>query len=160
MARMFRRGAAVAVAAALAGWAVSRWRGAFRTTVRGRSMVPALLPGQFLIAARPRRIRRGDVVVVRFSEAGIEAVKRVVGLPGERVRVIAGRVEVNGRPLAEPHAHGAGASGEWSLGEREYLVLGDNREGSTDGRTYGPTPLEAIVGVVRFRYWPKAGRIR
>jgi signal peptidase I len=160
MAPRLRGGASVAVAAALAGWAFARWRGMFRTAVQGRSMVPALLPGQFLIAARPRRIRRGDVVVVRFSQPGIDAVKRVVGLPGERVRVVAGRAEVNGRPLNEPHAHGAGASGEWSLGADEYLVLGDNREGSTDGRAYGPARRDAIVGVVRFRYWPKAGRIR
>jgi signal peptidase I len=160
MALRFRKGASVAVAAALAGWAVTRWRGMFRAAVQGHSMVPTLLPGQFLIAARARRIRRGDVVVLRFAEPGIEAVKRVVGLPGERVRVVAGRVEVNGRPLHEPHAHGEGASGEWSVGAGEYLVMGDNRESSTDGRAYGPAPREAIVGVVRFRYWPKAGRIR
>lgn len=123
-------------------------------------MAPTLLPGQFLIATRSRHIRRGDVVVVRLPRRGLEAVKRVVGLPGERVRILAGQTEVDGRRLNEPHAQGTGVSGEWSLQEGEFLVLGDARGESTDGRTFGPVPREAIVGVVRFRYWPRAGRVR
>jgi signal peptidase I len=160
MRRRLRRGMFVAAGAALAGLGVARWRGAFRTVVEGNSMAPTLLPGQFLIATRPRHLHRGDVVVVRLPRRGIEAVKRVVGMPGERVRVVTGRAEVNGRSLNEPHATGTGLSGEWSLAEGEYLVLGDDRSGSTDGRTFGPVPGEAIVGVVRFRYWPRAGRVR
>jgi signal peptidase I len=160
MKRRLRKGAFVAAGAALAGLGVARWRGAFRTVVEGHSMAPTLVPGQFLIATRPRRIHRGDVVVVRLPSRGIDAVKRVVGMPGERVRVEAGRAEVDGRMLHEPHARGAGVSGEWSLGEGEFLVLGDDREESTDGRTFGPVPAETIVGVVRFRYWPRAGPVR
>lgn len=160
MRRRLRKGAFVAAGAALAGLGVARWRGAFRTVVEGNSMAPTLLPGQFLVATRPRHIHRGDVVVVRLPRRGIEAVKRVVGLPGERVRVVAGHAEVDGRKLNEPHASGTGVSGEWSLGAREYLVLGDDRGESTDGRVFVPVPGEAIVGVVRFRYWPRAGRVR
>lgn len=160
MKRRLRRGAIVAAGAAVAGLGVARWRGVFRTAVQGHSMAPTLLPGQFLIASRPRHVHRGDVVVVRLPARGIDAVKRVVGLPGERIRVEEGRAEVDGRALAEPYAHGIGASGDWSLGEREYLLLGDDRGESTDGRTFGPVPREAIVGVVRFRYWPRAGRVR
>jgi signal peptidase I len=158
--RRLRRGAVVAAGAAAAGMIVARWRGAFRTAVRGQSMAPTLVPGQFLIATRPRHLRRGDVVVVRLPARGIEAVKRVVGLPGERISVTNGRAEADGRALAEPYAHGVGVSGAWSLAEGEYLVLGDDRSQSTDGRTFGPVPREAIVGVVRFRYWPRAGRVR
>lgn len=160
MRRGLRKGVFVAAGATLAGLGVARWRGAFRTVVEGRSMAPTLLPGQFLVATRPRRIHRGDVVVVRLPRRGIEAVKRVVGMPGERVRVVAGRAEVGGRKLNEPHARGTGMSGEWSLGAGEYLVLGDDRGESTDGRTFGPVPAEAIVGVVRFRYWPRTARVR
>jgi signal peptidase I len=160
MKRPLRKGAIVAAGAALAGMGLARWRGAFRTIVEGHSMAPTLLPGQFLVATRARHIHRGDVVVVRLPRRGIDAVKRVVGLPGERVRVVEGRAEVGGRPLDEPHARGTGVSGEWSLEEGEYLVLGDDRGGSTDGRQFGPVPREAIVGVVRFRYWPRAGRVR
>jgi signal peptidase I len=160
MKNRFRKGVFVAVGTALAGWGVARWRGTFRTAVRGQSMSPALLPGQFLVASRPRHIHRGDVVVVRLPQRGIDAVKRVVGLPGERVRILDGKAEVNGRRLSEPHAHGSGPSGDWLLEGDEYLVLGDDRGESTDGRTFGPVPREAIVGVVRFRYWPRAGRVR
>jgi signal peptidase I len=160
MRRRLRKGAFVAAGAALAGLGVARWRGAFRTVVEGNSMAPTLLPGQYLVATRPRHIHRGDVVVVRLPQRGIEAVKRVVGLPGERVTVVAGRAEIDGRRLHEPHASGTGVSGEWSLGAGEYLVLGDDRGESTDGRTFGPVPGEALVGVVRFRYWPRAGRVR
>jgi signal peptidase I len=158
--RRFRRGAIVAAGAALAGLGVARWKGTFRTAVQGNSMAPTLLPGQFLIATRARHVHRGDVVVVRLPARGIDAVKRVVGLPGERVSVVDGRAAVEGRALVEPYAHGGGASGEWTLGDRDYLVLGDDRSESTDGRTFGPVPVEAIVGVVRFRYWPRAGRVR
>jgi signal peptidase I len=160
MRRRLRKGAFVAAGAALAGLGVARWRGAFRTVVEGNSMAPTLLPGQFLVATRPRHIHRGDVVVVRLPRRGIEAVKRVVGLPGERVRVVAGHAEIDGRRLHEPHASGTGVSGDWSLAEGEYLVLGDDRGESTDGRTFGPVPGEALVGVVRFRYWPRAGPVR
>ena len=160
MRRRLRKGAFVAAGAALAGLGLARWRGAFRTVVEGNSMAPTLLPGQFLVATRPRHIHRGDVVVVRLPRRGIEAVKRVVGLPGERVRVVAGHAEIDGRKLNEPHASGTGVSGDWSLAEGEYLVLGDDREESTDGRAFGPVPAEAIVGVVRFRYWPRAGPVR
>lgn len=160
MRRRLRKGAFVAAGAALAGLGVARWRGAFRTVVEGNSMAPTLLPGQYLVATRPRHIHRGDVVVVRLPRRGIEAVKRVVGLPGERVRVVAGQAEIDGRRLHEPHASGTGVSGEWSLGAGEYLVLGDDRGESTDGRTFGPVPGEALVGVVRFRYWPRAGPVR
>jgi signal peptidase I len=160
MRRRLRKGMFVAAGAALAGLGVARWRGAFRTVVEGHSMAPTLLPGQFLVATRPRAVHRGDVVVVRLPRRGIEAVKRVVGMPGERVRVVEGRAEVDGRKLEEPHARGTGVSGEWSLTEGEYLVLGDDRGESTDGRTFGPVPRETIVGVVRFRYWPRAGSVR
>ena len=160
MKRRVRKGMFVAAGAALAGLGMARWRGAFRTAVEGHSMAPTLLPGQFLIATRPRHIRRGDVVVLRLPFRGIDAVKRVVGMPGERVRVADGRAEVDGRTIIEPHAHGTGGSGEWLLRDDEYLVLGDDRGESTDGRTFGSVPRETIVGIVRFRYWPRAGRVR
>lgn len=160
MRRRLRKGVFVAAGATLAGLGIARWRGAFRTAVEGHSMAPTLFPGQFLIATRPRHIHRGDVVVLRLPLRGIDAVKRVVGLPGERVKIVDGRAEVDGRRLNEPHAHGTGVSGEWSLEEGEYFVLGDDRGESTDGRTFGPVPRDTIVGVVRFRYWPRAGRVR
>lgn len=98
-------------------------------------MIPTLDPGDYLVVTRGGRIRRGDVVVVTHPTHGLEVVKRVAGLPGDTV---------DGVPLPPGR----------------YLVVGDNRAGSTDGRTFGPVSREAILGVVRFRYWPRPGAVR
>jgi signal peptidase I len=134
--------------------------------VQGDSMRPTLLPGQRLaVGPLDRPPRRGDLVVVRREPVPMEVVKRVVGLPGERVRLVAGRLEVDGVEVAEPYlgAGGAGGAGapragasdlDLRLGEDQYLVLGDHRAASTDGRDFGPVPAAALTGRVRFAYWP------
>jgi signal peptidase I len=135
--------------------------------VEGDSMRPTLPPGQRLaVGPLDRPPRRGDLVVVRRepTPSGMEMVKRVVGLPGERVRLVAGRLEVDGVEVAEPYLGGmAGEAGapqagagnlDVRLGEDQYLVLGDHRAASTDGRDFGPVPAAALTGRVRFAYWP------
>jgi type IV secretory pathway protease TraF len=93
-------------------------------------MAPTLEPGDWLIAVRAKSIRRGDVVVVRHPARAFDVVKRVVALPEEWFQ-------------------------DRELASDEYLVVGDNVIGSTDGRAFGPVKREAIDGVVRFRYWPR-----
>jgi len=122
-------------AAVLAAWATSRAAGAFRVEVAGRSMVPALRPGDWLVATRRGRIRRGSVVVLAHPDRPLDLVKRVHGVPGDRVD---GRL----------------------LGSDEYLVVGDNPGSSSDGRRFGPVPRGAIEGVIRARYWPHPGPVR
>jgi len=135
--------------------------------VEGDSMRPTLLPGQWLaVGPLDRPPRRGDLVVVRreSTHSAMEMVKRVVGLPGERVRLVAGRLEVDGVEVAEPYlgdtggeagAPPAGAGDlDVRLGGDQYLVLGDHRAASTDGRDFGPVPAAALTGRVRFAYWP------
>jgi signal peptidase I len=123
--------------------------------VKGGSMRPTLDPGQ-RIAVSPlvRPPRRGDLVVLARSD--LEVVKRVVGLPGERVRLAAGRLEVDGEAVPEPYLAGGGGAGDLDLrlGPAQYLVLGDHRAASTDGRDFGPVGADALVGLVRFAYWP------
>jgi signal peptidase I len=124
--------------------------------VSGGSMRPTLDPGhRIAVAPLVRPPRRGDLVVVARSD-GLEVVKRVVGLPGERVRLAAGRLEVDGVPVAEPYLVGDAGAGELdlTLGPAEYLVLGDHRAASTDGRDFGPVGADALLGRVRFAYWP------
>src|SRR6266498_580345 len=117
--------------------------------VRGDSMRPTLDPGQ-RIAVGPVRgaLRRGEVVLLR--RAGLEMVKRVVGLPGEHVRLLNGRLEVDGRQVAEPYA----AVRPALHGGVELAVLGDSRGHSTDSRSFGAVPSEDVIGIVRFAYWP------
>jgi signal peptidase I len=125
--------------------------------VEGDSMRPTLQPGQRLaVGPLDRPPRRGDLVVVRReAPSTMEVVKRVVGLPGERVRLVAGRLQVDGVTVAEPYL-AAGNAGDLDvrLGEDQYLVLGDHRAASTDGRDFGPVPAAALTGRVRFAYWP------
>jgi signal peptidase I len=157
-ARSASRGRLLAAAAALGALVLAAVAGRLARLepmlVQGESMRPTLVPGQ-RIAVGPldRPPARGDVVVL--PRPGLEVVKRVVGLPGERVRLAAGRVEVDGRVLHEPYLKGGGGDGlDLRLGPAEYLVLGDNRAASSDGRDFGPVPGDAFLGRVLFAYWP------
>jgi signal peptidase I len=126
--------------------------------VKGDSMRPTLSHGQRIaVAPLLRPPSRGDLVVVaRPGDRDLEVVKRVVGLPGERLRLHPGGLEVDGRPVPEPYLAGPPAAGtlELELGPAEYLVLGDHRAASTDGRDFGPVGADALLGRVRFAYWP------
>jgi signal peptidase I len=162
-------GALGVVAVVAAGLAVRRAR-LEPMLVNGGSMRPTLDPGQRIaVAPLVRPPRRGDLVVLaRPRSTGaplrgspdpsgdLEVVKRVVGLPGERVRLAAGRLEIDGAPVPEPYLQGAPGAGELDLelGPAQYLVLGDHRAASTDGRDFGPVGADALLGLVRFAYWP------
>jgi signal peptidase I len=143
---------------AAAGLAVRRAR-LEPMLVSGGSMRPTLDPGQRIaVAPLVRPPARGDLVVVARprSTGDLEVVKRVVGLPGERLRLAAGRLEVDGAPVPEPYLASPPTSGELELelGPAQYLVLGDHRAASTDGRDFGPVGADALLGLVRFAYWP------
>ena len=102
--------------------------------------------------------RRGEVVVFHPPRRpDVEYVKRVVGVPGELVEIKQGIVVVDGVPLDEPYVPRRGTTGSRTyarLAADEYFVLGDNRLGSEDSRTWGPITLDSIVGRVWFTYWP------
>ncbi len=125
-----------------AGHAVRSYR------VEGRSMAPALQPGERILISpagfRWFGVDRGDLVVFDHRETAM--VKRVVALPGDTVRFAARR----GR-----------APAPLVLDGDRYFVLGDNRGRSRDSRQFGAVAGEAIVGKVLFRYWPleRMGRL-
>jgi signal peptidase I len=152
----------VALAATAIGLAAGR--NFTRFAVAEESMAPALLPGDYLVARRLRRpLRRGDVVVLAHpTRPSFYLVKRVVGLPGEKVDIGGGRVHIDGRPQAEGWANGPTlGNGSWRLGPAEAFVLGDSRALSADdSRIIGPVPLQTIEWRAVVRYWPlgRAGR--
>jgi signal peptidase I len=148
-------GALAAGALVAAGLAVRRAR-LEPMLVKGGSMRPTLEPGhRIAVAPLVRPPHRGDLVVVA-RDRDLEVVKRVVGLPGERVRLAGGQLEVDGAPVPEPYLNGTPTAGELDLqlGPAQYLVLGDHRAASTDGRDFGPVGADALLGLVRFAYWP------
>lgn len=128
------------------------------------SMSPALAPGDCLITVRPGRRgpRRGDMAV--FRAGGRHLIKRVIGLPGERIRIEGGIVAVDGAPLAEPWWAGATRpNGEWRIPAGAWFVMGDNRPRSgLDSRTIGPVDRRDLHSIALFRYLPlkRAGRLR
>jgi signal peptidase I len=142
--------------------------------VKGSSMYPNFNNGEFLltnkISYRFGVPQRGDVIVFKAplsepcSEIECEYIKRIIALPGERVRVDNGQILVDGEALNESHylskevitAAGAflGEGTERVIPENYYLALGDNRPLSRDGREFGPVPRQSIVGKAWLRYWP------
>jgi len=150
------RWAAAAGAAVLAGAVVRRRL--HRFAVVEASMRPTLEPGDWLVAQRRTAPpRRGDIVVFEHPEVpGFWVVKRVVGLPGERVEVAGGQVHVDGAILAEPWAEGPTLpEGTWEVPRDAVWVLGDQRAlSAADSRTLGPLPLVRVPWKVVARYWP------
>lgn len=132
-----------------------------RYQVHGQSMEPSLHNGQYLIASKVtywlHPPERGDVVVLRppANEGAIPYIKRVIGLPGDKIEIEEGRVWVNGVILNEPYTGGPPAyRDKWVVEEGYYFVLGDNRNNSSDSHRWGLLPEQNIVGKAVFSYWP------
>jgi signal peptidase I len=111
------------------------------TRVLSNSMAPGLRDGQLVLTLRPRRrhrFRRGSVVAVDSREAGRRIVKRIIGLSGERVRMEGGQVWVDGEHLVEPYVSPSASAyqGTFDVPEGHYLILGDNRDASSDSRNW------------------------
>lgn len=109
------------------------------TRVLSNSMAPGLRDGQLVLTLRPRRrhcFRRGALVAVDSRELGRRIVKRIVGLPGEQVRMEGGRISIDGKILAEPYASPSVYHGTFDVPEDHYLLLGDNRDASNDSRRW------------------------
>lgn len=134
--------------------------------VRGHSMQPTLAEQDRIVvdevSHRVAGLERGDVVVMRFpGDPRIRYVKRVVGLPGEEVVILAGTVFIDGQALGESylgsrHADLRDSHGSVLLGPDEVYVLGDNRGRSSDSREFGPVHRDLVIGTVQARVWPFA----
>ncbi len=131
-----------------------------RIRVDGHSMEPTLHTGEFVVvnklAYKFGSPQQGDVIVFHFPrDPEQEYIKRVIGLPGDTVSISKGEVRVNGQVLEEPYILNQPAyNNKWTVPERHLFVLGDNRNNSSDSHTWGPVPLNYVVGKALFVYWP------
>lgn len=131
-----------------------------RVRVDGFSMLPTLEDGEFVLVSKLNykfgAVQRGDIIVFHFPmDPKQELIKRVIGLPGDHIRVGEGIVSVNGQVLTEPYIAAAPAySGEWDVSDGQLFVLGDNRNDSSDSHSWGLLPAENVVGKAVVIYWP------
>jgi len=145
-------------------------------SIQFTSMEPTLSNGDRVLVNKLGydlgEIDRGDLVVFeRPSGVGggqtDDLIKRVIGLPGEVVKLVDGNVYIDDRRLHEPYLRASGITtgdvsrGCWAMedggcliGAGEVFVMGDNRSNSTDSRMFGPISQEQIVGQAFLRLWP------
>jgi signal peptidase I len=142
--------------------------------VQQGSMENTLLPEQYVLVDKltPRwaSYSRGDIVVFDPPETwsaggGVPFIKRVIGLPGDKVELRSGKVYVNDTQLDEPYIFeqngvpqttepAIGGQNEWIVPSNELLVMGDHRQDSADSRTFGPIEISHVIGRAWLRYWP------
>jgi len=141
--------------------------------VKGSSMVPNFVDKEFLLTEKLSyqfgTPKRGDVVIFKAPPSEpcaaeeCEYIKRVIGIPGDRVMIKEGQVYLNGELLnqfflpegiiSDPGQY-AEEGVEQTVPEGQYLCFGDNRTHSRDGREFGPIKKDLIVGKAFFKYWP------
>jgi signal peptidase I len=139
--------------------------------VEGTSMMPELLNQERLFISKMAYdvgpIHRGDVVVFRYPEDTTKSyIKRVIGLPGDELRIDHGQVYINGTSLDElyvPRRYRDDRSlPEEVIPAGQYFVMGDHRSISSDSRDFGTVKRKLIYGKAEFVYWPadKMGVVR
>lgn len=137
--------------------------------VSGASMEPNFQSGEYLlideISYRFREPQRGEVVVFKYpKDSSVLFIKRIIGLPGETVEINDGKVIIynlefpKGKVLEEPYIKSDTVGNlKISLKKDEYFVLGDNREHSSDSRSWGPVPRKNIIGRAWVSVYPSYG---
>ncbi|MGB8259873.1 MAG: signal peptidase I [Terracidiphilus sp.] len=139
--------------------------------VEGTSMLPRLEDHDRLFinkfVYRIAAIQRGDVVVFHYPRDPEKSyIKRVIALPGDRLKIARGQVWVNGRALRESYVpeefRDSRSLAETVIPEGSYWVMGDHRSISSDSRDFGPVERSLIYGKAVFVYWPTrdAGVVR
>jgi len=141
--------------------------------VEGTSMMPGLSDNERIFINKytyqlgADSIARDDLVVFHYPyDPSQSYIKRVIGLPGDKVEIEDGTVYVNGQKLEEPYVpeeyrDHVGMQSE-AVPAGKYFVLGDHRSSSNDSRVWGYVDRKAIYGKAVFVYWPldKIGRVR
>ena len=132
-----------------------------RVRVDGPSMEPSYYHNNRVVVLKVAYIfgdiQRGDVIVFPAPPNPEEDyIKRVIGLPGDEVMVANGTVYVNNEALDEPYINAPpiNSTRPVTVPEGMVFVMGDNRNVSSDSRSWGPLPIEDIIGKAVFVYWP------
>ena len=124
--------------------------------VNGESMMSTLHDGDVMIldiiGSRNANFKRFDIVVVDNGKELI--IKRVIGLPGEKVEYLHNQLYINGEEVEDPYGNGTTEDFDVIVRKGEYFVLGDNRQNSMDSRYFGAFPKEKILGKTRFVIFP------
>ena len=135
--------------------------------VSGSSMYPNFKDGDYIItdklSYRFNQPARGDIIVFKNPrDQSQDFIKRIIGLPGDTVKVQDGNVFVNDKQIAQPFLKDISTNPGSFMAEGqevvvqpgEYIVFGDNRPHSSDSREWGFITKDEIIGRVIFRYWP------
>ena len=139
--------------------------------VQGASMQPRIEDNERILINKAiyrfQGVERGDVVVFYYPrDPSVSYIKRVIGLPGDRVEMRNGAVRVNGDPIEEPYLlpqyRDRYDMPETTVERGHYFVMGDHRSSSMDSRSFGSVPEKYIYGKAAFCVWPiaKTGRVR
>lgn len=137
--------------------------------VEGRSMDYTLQDGERLFMYKLAKVDRFDVIVMNSPNRDKLYIKRVIGMPGDSIEVKNDQLLINGQAMDEPYLADKQAeftgnftsdfklsdiTGQATIPEGHVFVMGDNRQNSHDGRSFGLTPLEDIVGQANLIFWP------
>jgi signal peptidase I len=131
-----------------------------RFRIEGQSMEPNLHDGEYVlidkISYQLHAPERGDVIVFVPPNNERDYIKRVIGLPGDTVEIRGGQVYVNGVALDEPYLKNLinNDMPAQTVEEGRYFVMGDNRNNSSDSRSFGAITPHSIVGRAWLVYWP------
>lgn len=140
----------------------------FKVLIPSKSMVPTLNVNDRLFVSRvynPENLKRGDIVVFESDELDETLIKRLIGLPGDRIRIENGLVYVNDEQLIEDYiGENDDFNGEYEVPEGKYFFLGDNRLWSKDSR-YWENPYideDSIIGKAQIKVYPfnEIGKIK
>jgi signal peptidase I len=139
-------------------WLVNTATGRFR--IEGSSMMPTMQEGQYVLINKLAYYlddpARGDIIVLQYPrDPSRDFIKRVIGVPGDRIEIRDRTVFVNDIPLTEPYVNETPAyTGSWLVPDGEFFVLGDNRNYSSDSHSWGFVPRHEVVGRGWVVYWP------
>lgn len=132
--------------------------------VEGTSMLPRLHDGERIFINKFvyqfQSVQRGDIVVFWYpKDPNKSFIKRVIGIPGDEVQLLGGKLRINGKEVPEPYLSKdyttiASPSHTWVVEPHHYFVMGDNRDASNDSRSWGLVPEKYIYGKAIYRYWP------